>query len=348
MRTLLSVLIAIIFVVMIAACSGGTVSTVIPTSDPANATTEPTVTPNPENADEGTAEATADATADGTAEATAEGTADATEEATAESTAEGTAALETAFAIQINGGADGDVTISSDDGGEVTNAVAGVSADPEASSSGQQVLNTPASTLRTITFSTADDSVVFDLIFSDDLAPGEYQIGVNNVLSTVGNNINEDSSGQSTTGTGSEATAENMAEASPTAAGAASSTAQAGGNTAQGSTGSNTQGSSAGTSGTGSASSPSSSPQLGIVERDENFAPTIAARLEASDENLAGYNLVQGGRLMIESMSEASATGSFEFTMSPADEPTQTIMVSGAFTDIPLVQTAQSNAATSP
>jgi hypothetical protein len=383
MRRLLSGLIILIVVVMVAAC-GSTTTTAIPTSNPDAAIPQPTGSPNSVGVAEGTAESTAEVTREGAVEATAE------------STAEGTAAvLNTAFTIQITGGdTNQNVSLSSDNGSTVSNDVAGVSGgeeglaagntgtDAQASSSGQQVLNTPVSTLRTLTFSNADQSYVFDLIFSDDLPAGQYQIGIDNVQSTIGNNINEDSGGQADTGTSSGNSSEATVEAggSSSRGATANSTAQAGSGTNGGNatggtsggnaTGGNTTGSTTngtttqGTVGPSNAvngqgvqaqngatqndNAPANSPQQGIVERDENFAPTIAARLESTDANLAGYNLVQGGTLTLDSINQSTATGSFKFTMSPADDPTKTITVSGTFTDVPLSQTQQSTAATSP
>jgi hypothetical protein len=315
MRNLFLVAAALTVAVFIAAC-GSPPTTAVPTAD--NATVEPTVTPNPEGAEEGTVEATAEATSDSTDEA----------EMTAEATAEGTeAAMEPGFAVQISGGADGDVTLDSEDGAVVVASAASVG-DAQASSSGQQVLDTPSTELRTLTFTNADQSYTFDLIFSADLAPGLYQIGVNNVQTTIGNNINENSAGEpsSAVGGSAEATGEATSEADAPA-GASTSTAQAGGSTAE-----NTEVPSANDS-SAAASNPAGG---GVVERDETFAPTIAARLELSDPDALSYNLVQGGMLNIESIDDSSASGSFEFTLSPADDPTQTITVTGSFTDLPL------------
>ena len=340
MRQLFLVTAALIVAVFIAAC-GSPTTTAVPTADPNNAVTEATVTPNPEGAAEGTAEATADMTAEGTDEATAEATSDSTDEATAEATSDSTAegaeaALNTSFAIQISGGTDGNVTLDSDDGAVVVASASNT--DASATSSGQQVLDTPATELQTLTFSNADESYTFDLIFSADLAPGQYQIGVNNVQTTIGNNINENSGGETSDaagGSSAEATEEATSEVIASPAGVSDSTAQAGGSTAE-----NTVVPSADDDSTSASldsnAPPSNSPEEGIVERDESFAPTIAARLELSDPDALSYNLVQGGTLRIEAINDSSASGSFEFTLSPADDPTQTITVTGSFTDLPL------------
>jgi hypothetical protein len=327
MRNLFLIVVALMMAVFIAAC-GSPPTTAVPTAD--NATVEPTVTPNPEGAEEGTVEATAEAdmTAEGTDEATAEATSDSTEEAemTAEATTEGTeAAMEPAFAVQISGGADGDVTLDSDDGTVVVASAAGnAGTDGAATSSGQQVLDTPSTDLRTLTFTNADQSYTFDLIFSADLAPGQYEIGINNVQTTIGNNVNENSAGE--TSTEAEATDEATSEADAPD-GASTSTAQSGGSTAE-----NT----AIPSADDSSASPSNLTGDGVVERDETFAPTIAARLELSDPDALSYNLVQGGMLNIEAMDDSSISGSFQFTLTPADDPTQIITVTGSFTNLPL------------
>jgi hypothetical protein len=341
MRNLTLIVAALMLAVLIAAC-GGPQTTAVPTADPANATGEASVTPNPEGADEGTVEATADMTDEATAEATDD---EATDEAdsTAEATAEGTdAAMESGFAIQITGGTDGDIALDSDDGAVVVASAAGASTgeeglaaantgtDAQASSSGQQVLDTPSADLRTLTFTNADQSYTFDLIFSADLAPGQYEIGINNVQTTIGNNVNENSAGE----TSSEAVATDEATSEADApAGASTSTAQSGGSTAENTTVPSADDSSASLD---SNAPPSNSIGDGVVERDETFAPTIAARLESSDADALSYNLVQSGMLNIESMDDSSASGSFQFTLSPADDPTQTITVTGSFTNLPL------------
>lgn len=330
MRQLFLVIAALIVAVFVAAC-GSPPTTAVPTADPNNAVNEATVTPNPEGAAEGTVEATAESTMESTAEATSDSTDEATAEATSESTAESTeAALNPSFAIQISGGADGDVTLDSDDGAVVVASASNT--DASATSSGQQVLDVPATELHTLTFTNADESYSLDLIFSADLAPGQYQIGVNNVQTTIGNNSNENSAGESNSS--AEATGEPTSEVIASPAGASDSAAQAGGSTAE-----NTVVPSADDSNSASLDSnapPSNSVGEGLVERDERFAPTIAARLELSDPDALSYNLVQGGTLRIEAINDSSASGSFEFTLSPADDPTQTITVTGTFTDLPL------------
>jgi len=259
--------------------------------------------------------------------------------------------MEPVFAIQITGGVEGDVTLSSDDGAVVVASAAGASTgeeglaagntgtDAPASASGQQVLNTPSTDLRTLSFTNADQSYTFDLIFSADLAPGQYEIGINNVQTTIGNNVNENSGGETISAAGgdAEATGEATGEADAPA-GAGNSTAQAGGNTGD-SGAQNTEvpaDDDSNSTSLDSNSPPSNSPEEGIVERDETFAPTIAARLESSNADALSYNLVQGGMLNIESMDDSSASGSFQFTLSPADDPNQTITVTGSFTNLPL------------
>jgi hypothetical protein len=300
MRNLFLVAAALMLAVSIAAC-GGAQTTAVPTSDPGSATVEASVTSNLEGAEEGTAEATAEGT---------------------------DAAMNPAFAVEMSGGADGDVTLDSDDGAVVVASAA--NADASADSSGQQVLDTPSADLRTLTFTNADQSYTFDLIFSADLAPGQYEIGINNVQTTIGNNVNENSAGE----TSSEAVATDEATSEADApAGASTSTAQSGGSTAENTTVPSADDSSASLD---SNAPPSNSIGDGVVERDETFAPTIAARLESSDADALSYNLVQSGMLNIESMDDSSASGSFQFTLSPADDPTQTITVTGSFTNLPL------------
>jgi len=340
MRGLLFTVAALLLAALIAAC-GPNLSTNVPTADPNAATTEPTVTPNPNLADEATAETTA--------EGTEAATADETAEATVEVTAEGTVALETAFAIQITG--DTEVTISSDNGGEVADEVAGASAGTEsgeaattgidaeaANTSGQSVLNTPPSVLRVLRFTDADESYLFELTLTDELAPGQYEIGINNVQTTIGNNVNESSSGATTADTTAEATGEvgvsgGTTATTPSAIQEAAPTSQTGGNTGTLQDTNNP---------------PPSSPDQGIVERDESFPPTIAARLETTDSQETSYNLLQGGLLRIEAMNETSASGSFEFTLSPAEDTSKIVTVTGTFVDVPLTQTEQSNAVESP
>ncbi|MEO8609829.1 MAG: hypothetical protein ABI690_18195 [Chloroflexota bacterium] len=322
MRTVLSVLMASIVALMIAACGSPTTSA-IPTSNPDAATTEPTVTPNPAGVAEGTVEATADMMAESTA-----------------------AVLNTAFSVQVSG--DTPTTITSSDGASVAESVSGAS-NPNGSASesntgsessanpiGQSVLNTPSDVLRTISFTNADGSYTFDLIISDKLAPATYQIGVDNVVTTVGDNINEDSAGNAqgvteTSTPGAGASVETTAQVKPTSS-AAEATADM---TAEMTAESTTQ---VGTS-LNDASAPPANPSQGISERDENLPPTIAARLTSDKADDPGYNLIQDGALTITAMNNTSASGSFEFTLVSQQDTSKTIQVTGTFTDIPLSPT---------
>jgi hypothetical protein len=310
MRTVLSVLIVLILAITVAAC-GGPQTTAFPTSDPNN-----------------------DISGELTAEATAEGTSE---------------AGNTSFSINVTGNTE--ANLNSDDGATVSEMVAGASSmndstspadsgsNPVGNSSGQSVLNTPSAVLRTLTFTNADQSYTFDLIVSDDLAAGTYEIGLDNVITTVGNNINEDTSGnaqdvnstaEATSDTSAESTTEASSNALPTMNSVSEATAEA---TDSLSLGSQNEGSSL------NDSNPAASmPGAGIVERDETLPPTIAARFTTNDPDAASYNLIQDGSLTIDEISEMSASGSFEFTLASTEDESQTITVTGTFTALPLVQ----------
>jgi len=331
----LSFIAALLLAALTAAC-GPNLSTNIPTVDPNAASTEPTVTPNAEQADEGTVEATAEMTAEGTEAATADQTA----EATVAVNAEGTAALETAFAIQVTG--DSEVTIRSDDSGEVSDMLSGASTGVEggeaattgidaedANTTGQSVLNTPPSVLRILRFTNADENYLFELTLTDELAPGQYEVGISNVQTTIGDNVNQNSQEVTVAESTAEATSEAETEVTtPEALQEAPPTNQTGGNTTSVLQDTNNP--------------PPSAPDQGLVERDETFAPTIAARLETPDDGGTSYNLLQGGFVRIETMNETRASGSFEFTLSPAEDTARIVTVTGTFVDIPLTQTEQS------
>ena len=100
------------------------------------------------------------------------------------------AAMNQGFVIDITG--DTQLTLDSSSGATVTDQVSGSPQSGETA----PILNTPAVNLRTLRFTSSDGAYVFELAFSQsNMAEGDYQIGVGNVTSTIGNNINEDAAG---------------------------------------------------------------------------------------------------------------------------------------------------------
>jgi hypothetical protein len=294
--------------IIMAACSGSTTTTAVPTSNPNAVVTVEDTTPNAAEA------------------------------------ANGTAVLEPAFSIQVSG--DTDVNIASDAGGEVSDMLAGANtgAAGGAENTGQSVQNTPSSELRTLRFTDANQVNILEVTFSDGLAPDQYQIGVDNVNTTVGNNANEDSSGASTTdGSSASGSATMTPQARPPTdvgtaqVGPSATPAIASGNNTQAAQGSTANGQNQDNTLSDNNPPPQTS-DLGISERDESLPPTISARLEPSSGNGTSYNLLQSGTLTIASMNKTSVSGGFEFTLSPAEDTSKTITVSGTFTNIPLTQ----------
>jgi hypothetical protein len=297
-------LVAVTLLAALVAACGGSPTPALPTVNPNSSTVEPSVTPSDENAFDATEEAISEVTAESTTEV----------------------AMNSAFLIQVAG--DTELTIDSNENATVTDEVVGSPAQGEAA----PVLNTPIVTMRYLRFIPSDQSYVFELSFSENtVAIGTFEIGVDNVGSTVGNNVNEDSAGNS------QLDAETTAEATDAST--------AGSSSASGSSSlSPTQASATSSGGQGSDTAQdtnnpdSNAPDLGITERDETLPPIIAARLIPANGDAAEYNLLLGGTLTIDSMEESGISGSFEFQMAPANSPEQTITVSGTFTDVPFTE----------
>jgi hypothetical protein len=302
-----------VFIVIFVAACGGTPTPPIPTPDPNNATVEPTVTANPD----GVMEETAEAAADETAEATAEGTAQ---------------VLNTAFNFEVSG--DTELTINSDDGAFVEDEMTGSPAQGESA----PILNTPVAQLRYLRFMMADGAYILEISFSDNVTTGDYEIGVDNISTTVGDNINQDAGGSSQN---QSAAGESTAEATDDSSGSVTPV-----NTPQATQATGSGGEAAGSSiDTGN---PPSNVDQGIVERDEAINTIIAARLEPANGEGTSYNLLQGGTLTIGDISDNSVSGSIDFTLSPADDEARTVVVVGTFTDIPLTSSDEESLTPSP
>jgi hypothetical protein len=316
---------AIAFLSAFAAACGGSPTPALPTVNPNAATTVPTVTPDSSMADDGTAEATSEGTAESTPPPIA-GQSEGTPEV----------AMNPTFLIQVAG--DTELTIDSQDNATVADEVEGSPAQGEAA----PVLNTPMVIMRYLRFMPGDQSYTFELSFSENtIDPDTYEIGVDNINTTVGNNVNEDSAGQSQASVEStaEATDDNSNDSTDAGNQQANTPVPAQDNTSGG----QESGSALDTNDPGS-----NAPDLGITERDETFAPIIAARLIPASGDGTEYNLLLGGTLTIDAMDEAGVSGSFEFQLAPADSPEQTITVSGTFTDIPFTETDGENVTPTP
>jgi hypothetical protein len=301
----LKFLAALAFLAALVTACGGSASTSLPTAN--SATVEPSVTPGGDA--DGTAEATADATAEETPPPIA-GSSEGTPEV----------AADPAFMVAVSG--DMELSITSENNDIIEVSVVG-------NPSGEApVMTTPNLTMRTLRFAPSDESYIFELSFSENnITERTYEIGVDNVGSTVGNNVNEDAAGGAQDSVSpSESTAEATSEAlNESGTGNTSGTPDANA----------TPGQDSGTS-LDTNNPPSNAPSGGVIETDETLPPVIAARLEPDRGQGTSYNLLLGGTFTIDSISETSVSGSFEFQLAPADNPQQIVTVSGTFTDIPL------------